>query len=87
MFEYNKYLYKSGIQDDGEIGENPQLSNLELVCIIWFTFEYLLRFIGAPKKWGFIKDGMNIIDVLAILPYFISMFLIEVKDTKLLNQL
>ena len=47
------------------MGENPQLSNLELICIIWFTFEYVLRFIGAPKKWAFIKNGMNIIDVLA----------------------
>ena len=64
------------------MGENPQLTNLELICIIWFTFEYVLRFIGAPKKWAFIKNGMNIIDVLAILPYFISMLLIEVTGGK-----
>ena len=54
-----------------------QLSRLELVCIIWFTFEYILRFMGAPKKLAFIKNGMNIIDVLAILPYFISKLLID----------
>jgi hypothetical protein len=32
---------------------------------------------GAPKKWAFIKGAMNVIDVLSILPYFISVFLIE----------
>ena len=33
--------------------------------------------LGAPKKWAFIKGAMNVIDVLSILPYFISVFLIE----------
>jgi len=33
--------------------------------------------LGAPKKWAFLKGMMNIIDVLSILPYFISVFLIE----------
>ena len=32
---------------------------------------------GAPKKLAFIKNGMNIIDVLAILPYFVSKLLID----------
>ena len=50
---------------------------LEVVCIMWFTVEYILRLAGAPRKGEFLKDGMNIIDILAILPYFVSIFLIE----------
>jgi len=43
-------------------------------------------FIGAPKKWVFFKGVMNIIDVLSILPYFISVFLIEYSPGKNLKE-
>ena len=53
--------------------DNPHLALLEAVCISWFTVEYLLRLAGAPQKISFIKQTMNIIDVLAIAPYYISL--------------
>ncbi|XP_062856104.1 shaker-related potassium channel tsha2-like [Trichomycterus rosablanca] len=46
---------------------------LESVCITWFSFELLVRFAACPNKSAFCKDMMNTIDIIAILPYFITL--------------
>nr|XP_020450386.1 potassium voltage-gated channel subfamily A member 3-like [Monopterus albus] len=46
---------------------------IETLCIIWFSFELLVRFFGCPSKTSFSKNIMNIIDIVAIIPYFITL--------------
>uniref|UniRef100_A0A8C7ECT7 Potassium voltage-gated channel subfamily A member 3-like n=1 Tax=Nothoprocta perdicaria TaxID=30464 RepID=A0A8C7ECT7_NOTPE len=45
----------------------------ETLCIIWFSFELLVRFFTCPSKATFSKNIMNIIDIVAIIPYFITL--------------
>ncbi|XP_007538427.1 potassium voltage-gated channel subfamily F member 1 [Erinaceus europaeus] len=55
--------------------EHPTLENVETACIGWFTLEYLLRFFSSPNKLHFALSFMNIVDVLAILPFYVSLTL------------
>lgn len=51
----------------------PILTVVEGVCVVWFTFEFLVRIICCPKKLVFIKNTLNIIDFVAILPFYLEM--------------
>lgn len=62
--------------------ENPLFALIEAVCISWFTVEYLLRLAGAPAKGNFIKRPLNVVDVLAILPYYIGLGLDSARDAE-----
>jgi potassium voltage-gated channel Shaker-related subfamily A protein len=46
---------------------------IETICVTWFSFEFICRFLVAPSKFAFIKNGPNIIDVVSIIPYFIQL--------------
>ncbi|XP_075241264.1 voltage-gated potassium channel KCNC1-like isoform X2 [Convolutriloba macropyga] len=47
---------------------------IETVCIVWFCLEFLIRLISCPSKLMFIKSPLNIVDFLAILPYFVDLY-------------
>jgi len=67
--------------DSNETNEHPDFAIAEAIFITWFTVEYVVRFIASPFKWKFIKEGMNVIDLLGIVPYFISLGLSNMKSS------
>ncbi|XP_058044046.1 potassium voltage-gated channel subfamily A member 4 isoform X2 [Ahaetulla prasina] len=61
------------LQGGGLTVFNDPFFIVETVCIIWFSFEFTVRFFACPSKAVFFKNIMNIIDIVSILPYFITL--------------
>ena len=45
---------------------------IEVFTVVIFTIEYLLRIYAAEKKWRFIFSFYGLIDLIAILPFYIA---------------
>ena len=67
--------------ETNETNEHRDFAIAEAIFITWFTIEYFVRGIASPKKWDFIKEGMNVIDLLGIVPYFVSLALSNMKSS------
>ena len=50
---------------------------IEIICIVWFTLEVLFRFLLSSKKMAFLRDPLNIIDFISIIPYYGSFFSVK----------
>ncbi|XP_049640220.1 potassium voltage-gated channel subfamily G member 3 isoform X2 [Suncus etruscus] len=48
---------------------------IEAVCIGWFTAECVVRFLVSRDKCEFVRRPLNIIDLLAIAPYYASVLM------------
>lgn len=57
---------------------SPKCRNMfvvESICVAWFTLEFVLRFVNAQSKLAFARGPLNVIDAIAILPYYVSLVL------------
>ncbi|XP_076013320.1 voltage-gated potassium channel regulatory subunit KCNG2 [Genypterus blacodes] len=65
------------LREEEERGECSQrcynIFVLETVCVAWFSLEFLLRFIQTQSKCMFLRTPLNVIDVVAILPYYVTL--------------
>lgn len=46
---------------------------VETICICWFSLELLVRLLASPSKTAFFRNAMNLIDLVAIAPYFVAL--------------
>ena len=53
----------------------PVFATTEAACIAWFTFEYCARLIASPRKLQFLYQPLNMIDLVAIIPFYIMLVL------------
>ena len=60
------------------------LQSIEVFCVIVFTIEYVLRIYVSNHKWKFIFSFFGLIDLLAILPFYLS-FGIDLRSLRALR--
>ncbi|XP_061745480.1 potassium voltage-gated channel subfamily D member 1 [Nerophis ophidion] len=53
---------------------------MDTACVLIFTFEYLMRLFAAPGRCKFMRSVMSVIDVVAIMPYYIGLVMPENED-------
>lgn len=54
------------------VSEKAVLDSIELITVLIFTFEYLLRVLLSDRKLKYIFSFYGIIDLFSILPFFLS---------------
>ncbi|KAK3101691.1 hypothetical protein FSP39_005515 [Pinctada imbricata] len=66
-----------GVSDQECIDGKPNYAEpffiLETLCTIFFTWEVIVRVIACPNKLSYIKDFKNLVDITAVVPYYISL--------------
>ncbi|XP_078413278.1 voltage-gated potassium channel regulatory subunit KCNG3 [Cetorhinus maximus] len=63
---------------DWKTAENNSVEEhriIEAICMGWFTAECIVRFLVSKNKCDFVRKPLNIIDLLAITPYYISVLM------------
>ena len=81
-FDRELNLKKQQLKEQEELEEerNRQIQiskiffKIESVCIAWFNFEFFSRLLFCPSLSQFCCDILNIIDLVSILPYFVTVF-------------
>ncbi|KAM7387998.1 hypothetical protein PAMP_024202 [Pampus punctatissimus] len=68
-----------------KINGRTHMEWMEIIAIVFFTFEYLIRLATTPNIKRFFKSGLNFVDMVAILPYFFQFIFEVLTDTEDVN--
>lgn len=63
------------------------MTYLDYLCAAFFTIEYITRIFFAPYKVGFLKEALNIIDILCLLPHYVSIIIRAVDPNERSSQI
>ncbi|XP_068176510.1 potassium voltage-gated channel subfamily V member 2-like [Antennarius striatus] len=68
-----------------KIHDRPHMEWVEIFTIVFFTFEYLTRLFTTPNISMFLKSGLNFVDMVAVVPYFIQIVFEAFSGTEDVN--
>ena len=66
----------ANLTEEVNVNINDPFFLIETVCNLWFILEILIRLLSSPSKIVFITNTMNLIDIVAVAPYFINLITI-----------
>ena len=52
----------------------------------FFTLEFVLRLFLCPNKKKFLCDKMNLVDVIAIIPFYLALLLEGLEDMEIIGK-
>lgn len=53
---------------------------LDGTCVVVLTLEYLIRLFAAPHRWNFVKEFQSIVDLAAVIPFYLDIGLKSAGD-------
>lgn len=62
-------------QGTGGGDPRPILEHVEMLCVAFFTLEFLLRLASTPNLRRFARSALNLVDLVAILPFYLQLLL------------
>ena len=86
------FLIESSFEvDERELSQSDFLrlnivKYVDLVCIIFFTLEFVLRLIFCPNKTKFVFCPLNFVDFIAIAPFYCALILEEFQDLEIVGK-
>jgi voltage-gated potassium channel len=66
------------------------LTVAEVVIVVLFTVEYVLRIWTAEDRWGYIRSPFGLVDLLALLPFYLTLMwagMIDLRSVRALRLL
>ncbi|XP_014769438.1 potassium voltage-gated channel protein Shaw [Octopus bimaculoides] len=60
---------------------HPALITIDFICLAFFTFDLITRFLTCPEWKKFVEDALNIVDFIAILPDYIDIIVTNTAET------
>lgn len=68
-----------------KINGKTHMEWVEIITIVFFTFEYLIRLVTTPDIKRFFRSGLNFVDMVAVIPYFIQIIFETFTDAEDVN--
>lgn len=70
------------LDNEGLPQEDPRFETVEHFGIGWFTLELVVRFVVAPDLLHFFEHPLNMIDLVSILPFYLTLLLDLVAERR-----